>query len=58
MTNTYVPVHPKMYTYQPEHPNMWWEVQWNLSLSESADQAVTLFPWLCGKYQDVVCVDQ
>ena len=48
MTNTYVLVHPEMYTYQPEHPNMWWDVQWNLSLPESADEAVTLFPWLCG----------
>ena len=49
MTNTYVLVHLEMYTYQLACPNTWWEVQWNLSLPESADQAVTLLPWLCEK---------
>ena len=37
MTNTYVLVHLEMYTYQLAFPNMWWDVQWNLSLPERAD---------------------
>ena len=35
--NTYILVHPEMYTYQLACPSMWWEVQWNISLPESAD---------------------